>query len=77
MRERLREYIEDQLLSGKKVGDEEDLLLSGLVDSMGVMRLIGFIEENLQVTVPPEDLTIENFTNITALSRYLESRRNG
>ena len=74
MKEKVTSFIIDELLSGKAVGDQDDLLLSGLVDSQGVMRLVTFIEEEAALHIPPEDVTIEHFVNIEAIARYLEAR---
>lgn len=74
MKEKLTRFIIDELLSGMDIGDLDDLLLSGLVDSMGVMRLVAFIEEETGLKVPPEDIVIEHFVNIDAIIRYLEAR---
>ncbi len=38
------------------------------------MRLVMFIESDLDVTVPLADLTPENFASIKVLSDYLEGR---
>ena len=46
--------------------------MSGLVDSIGVMRLVAFIEEESGVKVPPEDVVIEHFENIFAIANYAE-----
>ena len=53
---------------------DDDLLASEIVDSMGVMRLIGFIEDKFSVKVPPEDVTIENFFSVNAMCNYLSRR---
>ena len=76
MKEHLRSYIQNELLSGQTVRDDEDLLTTGLVDSLAAMRLVAYIEEDLLLPVPPEDLIIENFATINDMTRYLESRRN-
>jgi acyl carrier protein len=70
----IREYIISDLLDGQAVGDGDDLLLSGLVDSLGVMRLVTFLEDTFATTVPPEDVTIDNFANIDSIAAYIEGR---
>lgn len=70
------EYIKDNLLTGKpeiELLPEDDLLGSGLLDSMGVMRLVGFVEETFHITVPPEDIVIEHFMDVKAITNYVES----
>ncbi len=71
MKDELRNYIQDELLDGREITDDENLLLSGLIDSMGVMRLVAFISERFGISVPPEDLTIENFVSLDAMAEYL------
>jgi len=70
-------YIQDNLLTGKgeiELSSEDDLLGSGLLDSMGVMRLVGFVEETFNIKIPPEDIVIENFIDVKAITNYVESQ---
>lgn len=75
-KETLKNFIENDLLMGMdnvQIGYDDDLLLSGLVNSLGVMRLVAFVKDELGVTIPPEDVTIEHFTTINALTEYLQA----
>lgn len=56
---------------------EDDLLGSGLVDSLGVVRIVTFLEKQYGVTVPPEDVRIEHFLTVRQIASYLDSRRSG
>lgn len=75
MKADIRSFVVDQLLSGKAVEDQEDLLVSGLVDSIGVMRLVAYLEQQNDMQIPPQDVTIENFTSIDAITRYIAERQ--
>lgn len=69
-------YIQENLLAGKgeiELLPEDDLLGSGLLDSLGVMRLVGFVEETFNIKIPPEDIVIENFIDVKAITNYVES----
>ena len=69
-------YIQENLLGGKgeiQLLPEDDLLGSGLLDSMGVMRLVGFVEETFNIKIPPEDIVIENFMDVKAITNYVKS----
>lgn len=78
MKEKIQKFISQDLLSGQhSVGFDEDLLLQGLVDSVGLMRLVEYIEQTLNVKVPPKDFTIENFGTINALGDYLQRQTAG
>lgn len=72
IREALRQYISDELLDEEApVEDDENLLADGMVDSLGMVRLVAFIEESCGIRVPPEDFIIENFRTIETLDTYL------
>ena len=78
MTKELIQYIKENLLIGQsdiELQPEDDLLGSGLVDSMGMMKLIGHIEEAYEFTVPPQDMTIENFMTVEAISNYLQEQK--
>ena len=76
MRERVARYIAADLLnqSDLVIGEDEDLLVTGLLDSLSVMSLIHFIEQDLGLDVPAEDVTIENFASLRAIDGYLGRR---
>ena len=53
---------------------EDDLLNTGLVDSIGVVKLISYLEEEFKVEIPPDDMVIEHFISIDAIEKYLLTR---
>ena len=73
MEAKIIDYIKSELAGDPNAAltADDDLLNSGLVDSMGVMRLIAFIEEEFNVKIPPQDLVIENFVSVSAMVAYL------
>ena len=66
VQQKLIKYIceEIHMMEPDAITSEEDLLESDLLDSMGVMRLVAFIEGEFSVSVAPQDLTVENFSTI-------------
>ena len=56
------------------VGDDENLLADGMVSSLGMLRLVAFIEASYDIKVPPGDFTIENFRTLEALVTYLSGK---
>ena len=76
MKERLAHYIATDLLNQRDlaINEDDDLLGSGLLDSLSVMSLVHFIEDETGVTIPPEDVTIDNFVSLSAIDRYLSRR---
>ena len=72
-RDDIRCFITEQILlePERVLTDDEPLLLTGLIDSLGVMRLIYFLEASTGRKIPFTDITIENFNSITAIDEYL------
>lgn len=74
-RDILKDYIEKELVthSAVNLGYDDDLLLSGLLNSLGVMRLVAFAEKQFERSIPPEDITIDHFATIEAIATYIET----
>lgn len=53
---------------------EEDLLGNGIVDSLGMMKLALFIENEFKIKIAPEDMTVENFNTVQSISEYLSHK---
>ena len=70
----LAQFISTELLRiDEQVGFDENLLSEGMVDSLGMLRLIGFIQQTYGLQVPPEDFIIENFRTLEVLNDYLHA----
>lgn len=74
--DQLRDYIRGELLGDPdaEIAPDQDLLLSEMLDSMGVTRLVAHIESEIGREVPPEDVTLENFQSLAAIAAYLDRR---
>lgn len=74
----VREFISKNFLfdAKRKVGDDESLLGSGIVDSTGVLELVGFLEEKFSVKFKDEELIGENFDSIAKIASFI-LRKNG
>jgi acyl carrier protein len=69
-------FIKEELNGEKQdleVDIEEDLLGSGLVESMGMMRLVQFVEDTFHMKVEPQDMTIDNFITVQAIVDFVTS----
>jgi acyl carrier protein len=72
---KIRDFVIKSLLNGQHVADDEDLLLSGLVDSLGVFELVAFLEASFDLSVPMGDVVIENFGTIDAVAGFVQSKQ--
>lgn len=66
-------FITSQLLDAphSSLTADDELLGSGLIDSLGVMRLIQFLEDQFELRVPPADVTIEHFSTVATIVAYI------
>jgi acyl carrier protein len=61
-------------LSGRDVGSDTRLLGTGLVDSLGVLEVIAFVEQEFPVTFADEDLVPDTFETLGRLAAWVEAR---
>ena len=58
--------------SGKKsLNPDEDLLEQGMLDSMGIMKLIVYIEETFAINVEDEEIIPENFQSLNSMVKFV------
>jgi acyl carrier protein len=70
--QKLREYIRET--TSTDVDSETPLVEQGIIDSMGVMDLIAFIQTSFHIEFTDDDLTADNFQNINTIARLTESK---
>ena len=71
----IRDHIAKNILfsdNGFTYSDDASFLEEGIVDSLGVMDLILFIEEKFGVSVKDEDITPDNFDSVNKLAGYIQ-----
>lgn len=70
----IRNYITHNLLFGDEsliYSDEDSFLERGIVDSLGVIELVTFIEAQFGISVADHELIPENFDSVKNLSEYV------
>ena len=73
----LRTFIlSDVWLDGSPddLGNDTPLLERGILDSLGILNLVSFIEDEWGVTVEDEELIPEYFGTITRISQLIETK---
>jgi acyl carrier protein len=73
--------IENFILKELLVGDgrsglesDESLISNGVIDSLGILRLIAFLEEEFKISVEDAEVIPENFETINAMRELVESK---
>jgi acyl carrier protein len=73
----IKEYISRELVSNPEllpVENNTQLLASGILDSLSVLKLVLFLEEQFGAVVAPEDLIPEHFETIDSICTYLRAQ---
>ena len=75
--EEIRKIIQDEILNEPdfEIEADQDLLLSETLDSLRVTLLVQHLETVYDVSIPPEDVTLENFSTLECIADYLKRVR--
>lgn len=76
-KQKIREFIVETFLFGAEdaqIEDGESLLESGIVDSTGVLELVGFLESEFGLEVKDDELVPENLDSIDNLAGFVERK---
>ena len=77
IKELIRKFIV-QLAKKKEhanVNDDDDVITMGIIDSLGIMQLVAYIEETFSIKVNDEDIIPDNFESIEFISSFIESKQ--
>ena len=61
----------------KQIKDSDSLLKSGLVDSLGVLTVVEFLEQTFSIKIEDDELLSENFETIDEMARFLQEKTHG
>jgi acyl carrier protein len=68
----IEEFLPDS--DASRLDDDLDLIQSGIVDSLGVLKIVAAIENELGVSIEPELLDAENYRTTAAIGSLIRSK---
>ncbi|MGB6199050.1 MAG: acyl carrier protein [Candidatus Acidiferrales bacterium] len=74
----IHQYILTEFLPGEKssnLHDDTPLRTSGIVDSTGMLQLVGFIEDRFGIEVDAYEANVENFDRIEDIVAFIAKKR--
>ncbi len=74
IREAIKDYIVKEFKPGIALSNDSQLIHQGIIDSLAIFTLIGFIDEQFGVKIDPEDIRLENFETINAIRDFVISK---
>ncbi len=66
----LREFLPDELL----LDSDLPLIQQGIVDSLGILQLVSFIEEEFNIKIAPEDVVLKNFAMVNEIKKLVMAK---
>jgi acyl carrier protein len=73
----LRKFVIDNFLFGEGetgLSNEGSFLEKGLVDSMGILTLVAFVQEKYAITVADGDLVPEHWDSVKRIAEFVQSK---
>lgn len=70
----LTEIVKDN--NYKNINHDDNLIENGIIDSLGIQKLIIFLEDNFSIDIADDDLTPENFESVKAITGFLKTKLN-
>lgn len=75
--EQLKAHIAHEFMAGApaaNLGDNTRLIDEEIIDSLGIFLLVNFIQEKFGVDIEPEEVTIENFETVAAITELVSGK---
>lgn len=70
----IRQFL-SRFFNDYSLRDDEDIFSLGFVNSLFAMQLVLFVERTFQLSIENEDLAIDNFRTINALTSLIQRKR--
>lgn len=69
-----REFM-GKFFQSSNLKDDDDIFALGLVNSLFAMQLVMFVEKTFSMTVEDDDLNIDNFRTINAITQLVLGKK--
>ena len=73
--DKLREHFRRESSNDQTLTDNEPLLTSGFLDSIAIVKLLTYIEQEFDVEISDADFDPDNFETIDAIAMLIERAR--
>jgi len=74
---KIKDFIESELVSGSMdslEGESSSLIEAGVIDSLGIQKLIAFVEREFSIKIRDEDIVPENFDSVATIYELVRSK---
>ena len=74
----LSDFIKSDLSKGAKldaIDPHASLIHEGIIDSMAILHLLAFIEDQFGITIKDEEMVLDNFQTIDSIRSFIEAKK--
>ena len=76
IQEKIKQFIlKTSYVSADQVNNDTLIFAQGIMDSMGFISIIGFIEDNFSIAIADNELLEANFESINAIADFVIRKR--
>jgi acyl carrier protein len=78
VKNQIKKYIINNFLFGSEdtvIEDHDSFLKKGIIDSTGILELIGYIEENYQIKIEDHELLPENLDSLQNVTNFILAKQ--
>jgi acyl carrier protein len=65
------------LAKAEGFGDDDSFMDKGILDSTGVLELVGFLEKQFSIRVESDELVPDNLDSMSKLVSFIQRKNNG
>ena len=69
---KIKTFLARQFPLTKNVGNNEPLLKNGLIDSLGILEVVTFVENEFGIVVSDEELVPDNFGSVHSVANFVQ-----
>jgi acyl carrier protein len=77
---KIKEFIMTEVnpdLKLERLDDNEALIESGIVDSLGVLKILAFMDEAFGIDLASDQIRLENFKTVSSICALVQQQKNG
>lgn len=75
MKGTIKSYIVDKIVGEEiEIADDTSLFGEGIIDSLGNVKLISFLEKQYNISIEPGEITTDNFDTINQIVAFVEQK---
>jgi len=75
---RLKTFILNEYLPGEDpaaLTDATPLMTTGILDSIAVLKVVAFLEDQFEITVEPHEAVVENLNTLSDIGQFVASKK--